>query len=295
MLLENLVKKKLIDPPNYVVSNTQYLVMMGSIAYGVSGDASDIDIYGFTIPSREILFPHLYGYIKGFGTEPQGFDQFQKHHVIDEQENKEYDFSIYSIVKFFDLVMSNNPNLVDALFVPQRCVIHSTQIGNLVRDNRKMFLHKGCWHKFKGYAYSQKNKMKVKNPQVGSKRFDNIQEFGFDVKFAYHIVRLMLEVEQILTTGDLDLECNSEVLKSIRRGEWTMEQICEYFDQKEVNLEDVYDKSTLPYEPDENKIKELLIHCLEIHYGDLSKAVIVPDKASNALQEISKIIREYER
>ena len=28
-------------------------------------------------------------------------------------------------------------------------------VGNLVREKRKLFLHKGAWPKFKGYAYSQ--------------------------------------------------------------------------------------------------------------------------------------------
>ena len=78
------------------------------------------------------------------------------------EKTKKYDLTIYNIVRYFHLCMENNPNIIDSLFVPRRCVLHSTQVGNLVRENRKMFLHKGSWFKFKGYAYSTLNKIRTK-------------------------------------------------------------------------------------------------------------------------------------
>jgi len=50
------------------------------------------------------------------------------------------------------LAMKNNPNIIDSLFTPQFCVLHTTKVGNMVRDARRSFLHKGAWHRFKGYA-----------------------------------------------------------------------------------------------------------------------------------------------
>jgi predicted nucleotidyltransferase len=152
---------------------------MGSVAYGVAGDDSDSDIYGWCIPPKEMVFPHLAGQIPGFGKQIQRFQQYQQHHIIDESTKKEYDFSIYNIVKFFQLCMDNNPNMVDALFVPERCVLHCNAIGNIVRENRRLFLHKGCWHKFRGYAYSQLHKMSIKTPEgleeiTAFEREDNI-------------------------------------------------------------------------------------------------------------------------
>lgn len=55
--------------------------------------------------------------------------------------------------------MENNPNMCDSLFVPQRCVLFASKIGQMVRDNRKLFLHKGSYHKFRGYAYASLNKL----------------------------------------------------------------------------------------------------------------------------------------
>ena len=125
--------------------------------------------------------------------------------------------------------MDNNPNMIDSLFTPRTCVLSCSKIGEMVRENRKLFLHKGSWHKFKGYAYSQMNKMRVKDPDQDSRRYEMVQKYGYDVKFAYHIVRLLDEVEQIMTEGDIDLMRNREQLKSIRRGEWEIEDIEEYF------------------------------------------------------------------
>jgi len=153
---------------------------------------------------------------------------------------------IYSIVKFFQLCMENNPNMVDALYTPASMVVQSTQVGQLVKESRDLFLHKGCWHKFKGYAYSQLHKIDIKNPEPGSKRAELVEQYGYDVKFAYHVVRLMQEVEMILAEGTLDLVRCNEVLKAIRRGEWTEAQIRQYFTDKERQLEDLYHKSALP-------------------------------------------------
>ena len=69
-------------------------------------------------------------------------------------------------------------------------------------------MEKACWPKFKGYAYAQLNKLKTKKPE--GRRLATVEAHGMDVKFAYHVIRLISEVEQILTTGDLDLEANRE-------------------------------------------------------------------------------------
>ena len=70
--------------------------------------------------------------------------------------------------------------------------------------------------------------------------------------------------------GNLDLQRNNEQLKAIRRAEWTEQQVIEYFfNNKEKQLEELYIKSTLPNTPDEQRIKALLLQCLEQHYWSL--------------------------
>lgn len=293
--LQRLAKDKLITSPSWLPDNTHYLVMMGSVAYGVSDDTSDMDIYGWAIPPVDMIFPHLRGEILGFGSPRKRFDQYQQHHITDPAgrggKGQDYDFTIYGIVKYFNLVMTNNPNMVDSLFVPERCVLHQTRIAQMVRMRRPLFLHKGCWHKFKGYAYSQLHKLKNKNKE--GKRQDVIDKYGYDTKFAYHVVRLLLEVEQILESGTLDLECNSEVLKAIRRGEWSEEQVHSFFHTKEQGLEELYNTSTLPYGPDEERIKGLLLDCLEDHYGSLDNIIVQEKQPDRVLDEIMEVLKRH--
>lgn len=291
-LIERLHSKGLIKPPPFVIGGTQYLTLMGSVAYGVSGDTSDMDLYGFAIPPKDMVFPHLRGEILGFGNQIQRFEQFQQHHINEKDYGKVYDINIYSIIKFFQLVMDNNPNMIDSLFTPQVCVIKSTKIAEHVRDNRKLFLHKGSWHRFKGYAYQQMHKMRIKDPDETSKRYESIQKYGYDVKFAYHIVRLLNEVEQILVEGDLDLQRNNDQLKAIRRGEWSMAQIEQYFYDKEKGLEQVYLDSALPKYPRESEIKKVLMECLEEHFGSLENVIQTEDHYKGILKHIQKLVEK---
>ncbi len=291
-VIERLHKLGLIKPPPYVVGGTMYLTIMGSVAYGVSGDTSDMDVYGFCIPPKDIIFPHLGGHIQGFGTHPPKFEQFQQHHILDKEARKEYDVSVYNIIKYFQLVMDNNPNMVDSLFTPPNCVLISSKVSDHIRDNRKVFLNKKCWHSFKGYAYSQMHKMRIKEPDVNSKRYESIQKYGYDVKFAYHVVRLLNEVEQLMIEQDLDLQRNNEQLKSIRRGEWTMDQIEQYFVDKEKSLEEVYQKSTLPHSPREADVKKILLECLEERFGSLDGMLQTEDHYRLILRQVQKLVEK---
>ena len=54
-----LEKKGLVaDAPPFLKNSVCYEVVMGSVAYGVSNDSSDMDIYAFCIPPKDILFPY---------------------------------------------------------------------------------------------------------------------------------------------------------------------------------------------------------------------------------------------
>ena len=286
--LVRLVDRKLARPPRWLPGNVQFETIMGSVAYGVSSDTSDMDVYGWAIPPREEVFPHLRGEIPGFGRPQPRFEVYQQHHIVDNDalggRGRTYDLTIFGIVKFFALAMENNPNIIDSLFTNTECILHSTRVGNLVRDNRHLFLHKGAWAKFKGYAYSQLHKIAIKEPQ--GKRAELVAEHGYDTKFAYHVVRLIGEVEQILVEGTVDLQRDRELLKAIRRGEWTEARLRQWFAAKEAHLEAAYATSKLPTLPAEAKIKALLMQCLEDHYGSLDACLVEPDRAVVSLRNI---------
>ena len=114
-----------------------------------------------------------------------------------------------------------------------------------------------------------------------------------DLKFAYHVVRLALEGEQILMEHDLDIERNAEVLKAIRRGDWTEAKLRGWFDEKEKHLEELYARSTLRNVPDEEPIKDLLMNCLEQHYGSLDEAVKREVPVDRMIAELKSVLDRY--
>lgn len=286
-LLNDLISKNLANPPRWLKDNLQFAVAMGSRAYGCENTDSDTDIYGFCIPPKHIIFPHEAGMIQGFDKNIDQFNNWQQHHIY--YQDKEYGFDVYSIIRYFRLVADNNPNMVDSLFVPGHCVLFETELARKVRENRNLFLSKKAYHTFHGYAHQQLHKMANKE-KAGEKRKGYIEKYGYDVKFAYHLVRLTEECKQILEEGTLDLQRKRELYKSIRRGDWTETQVREWYSEQEKYLEALYHKSELRNSPDEKALKELLIECLERHYGSLSKSLHQPDKYENIVREIQKLI-----
>ena len=126
-----------------------------------------------------------------------------------------------------------------------------------------------------------------------TKRQQDIIINSYSTKFAYHIVRLMLEVEQIMAEHDLDIQRNSDILKTIRNGEWTFEDIESWFDNKEKSLETLYANSTLPSRPNEAKIKALLMECLEMHYGSLETVIQISPQMSNLVDDLKRLVEKY--
>jgi len=290
--IQFLTSRGVIKPPKFV-EHPCYEVLMGSVMYGVSDDTSDMDIYGFCIPPKDMVFPHLAGEIEGFGKQKKRFEQFQQHHVYETSTERNYDITIYSIVKFFSLCMDNNPNFINCLYAPQNSILHSTEVANMIRNKRKIFIHKGLWHKYKGYSYSQLHKMRLKNPEPGSKRAAIVGAHGFDCKFGYHLIRLLYEAEMLLTEGDLDLQRHREHLKAIRRGDVTQKEVEDWAAEKEKALERAYEASTLPWGPPEAEIKQLLLSCLEHHYGSISDCVTILSPAEETMKKIIEAVNTY--
>src|SRR5207248_2179266 len=107
MILDQLEKRGLIQPPPWLITNVMNLSLMGSQAYGTSHEQSDFDVYGWCIPPKELIFPHLAGEVPGFGRQQKRFEQWLQPHIWDMDalggKGHEYDFTVFSIVKYFHL------------------------------------------------------------------------------------------------------------------------------------------------------------------------------------------------
>lgn len=258
-----------LNKPKWMDSYS-YLTVMGSRAYGSATEDSDYDFYGFVVPPQEVVFPYLVGDIPGFGKQKNVFNQLQ----IQGAESETYgdvDITIYNIVRYFHLVMQNNPNMIDSLFVPDSAIVYADEVGKLVRYWRHDFLSQKLWHTFKGMAWSHMKRITSRTRE--GKRKNYVEKYGYDVKDASHVVRLLGEVNDFLFTGDCDISSRGEKIREVRSGQFTLDEIKKIFDVEMDMLEHRMSngESVLPQYPDQVKIKTLLVYCLEEKYGSLSK------------------------
>lgn len=123
-------------------NNIVFLTYGGSYAYGTNIPGSDIDIRGCAHNSKEEI---LLG---------RDFEQ-----VV----NVDTDTTVYSIKKLFYLFANANPNTIEMLGCRPQDYIYMTDIGQLILDNKEIFLSKKCIYSFGGYANSQLRRLTNKS------------------------------------------------------------------------------------------------------------------------------------
>jgi len=235
---------------NFIWQGTILLGYRGSIAHGTyqKTGIDDKDVMGICIPPKE--------YILGL----KRFEQYEK-------QEEDLDLLIYDIRKYFRLLLNNNPNVLSLLWLRQEHYIKKTDWGQMLIDNRDIFLSKRCYKTYTGYAYSQLRRMtsgNIYSGYMGKKRKALVDKLGFDGKNASHLIRLLKTGIELLITGEVNVfRHDNQELIAIKNGEWELDRI-----KKEANnlfklAAEAFVKSELPNEPDWNKANKLLIEIIE--------------------------------
>lgn len=146
------------------LNNPDLLIMAGSRLYGTSTPESDYDYRGFVVPPFE--------YLAGLG-------RFQ-HRVI-----REPDTVIYSLQRFFELLIMGDPVCYEILFAPETNIIERTGIGGVLLRNRELFACKRFARRIGGYAQSEWRKV-TGTQLVPVKRTPNEDEVVEDIRAVFH-------------------------------------------------------------------------------------------------------------
>lgn len=268
----------------WMLDNLMLESIMGSFAYGCNKEDSDYDILGIVMPKPEHLFPQNYGFILGFDQLPK----FERKELKGKQKRvligkQEVEAEWVSLIEFFAQVgLKGSPNLIEILFVRKNLVTVGTKMGYYLRDNRRKFLSMKTYHSFRGYANGQMHRIRQRNPET-LERKDIVEKFGYDIKMAYHVLRLLDQLEQILTVGDIDLMRNKEECKIMRAGEFgTLDYFDSEFQRRMAKLDDLVVKCNLSQMPNVGELKLLLQEILEETYGSLN--------SKGAQQQVSEFI-----
>jgi hypothetical protein len=124
-----------------------YDVISGSHAYNLNTPTSDIDKRGiFILPEKEFYSLN-------------NDNNFQ----VNDQKN---DIVYYELKKFGELLIKQNPNIIELLYIDNENVKKINPIFNYFLENRDYFLTKKCYHTFGSYAISQVKKARGLNKKI---------------------------------------------------------------------------------------------------------------------------------
>jgi hypothetical protein len=276
---EQFIKREKFSNNELFIKDSLLLeTILGSQAYGCANENSDFDIIGIFMDRHQDLFPQNYGLILGF----DNFSRFESKELKGEgkrivmDNGKLCEGEWHSLTHFFWLAgIKGSPPLVETLFARRNLVSVGTDIGFSLRDNRKLFLSARTFHAFKGYSFGQLSRIKKgydSKESDNSTRQEYIDKFGYDVKMSYHLLRLLDEIEQILTVGDIDLMRNKDECIAMRKGEWgDFNRLESYFGTRITVLEELLLKGVVPMIPRIGELHSLLNNCIEQYYGSMDK------------------------
>ena len=164
----------------------------GSHSYGTNIAGSDVDIRGVALNSKSDLL---------------GMSHFETF------TDPETDTTIYGVNKYFQLLGECNPNIVEFLGLNNEDYAYIHPLGQLILDNKNLFLSQRVYHSFGGYAYAQLKRLQ--NATARDSLNDEERE-----KHILHSVEKQLEnirKDFSISGGDLNLYIADAVTEGHRK------------------------------------------------------------------------------
>ena len=159
---------KLLKESNMII----YDAIGGSHAYGTNIPTSDKDVRGLFVYPEDIYL---------------GLDE-----PIPQISDNKQDITYYSLKRFFELIKTANPNLIEMLWYPKDCISFCSPIMQKLIDNRDIFISKKAYYTHSSYAFAQIKKCKGSNKKVNNPQSETmpkkedfcwlLPEFTFDSK-----------------------------------------------------------------------------------------------------------------
>ena len=206
-----------------------YRCVVGSQAFGLNRESSDIDRRGIYLPPAELQWS-LYG-------------------VPEQLEDDAAQECFWELQKFLSLALKANPNILECLFTP--LVEYTSPIADAILARREIFLSRLVYQTYNGYVLSQFKKLEQDLRATGTLKW----------KHAMHLIRLLLQGISVLEQAHLPVrvEEHRADLLAIRDGQRAWEDVNRWRLDLHRQFEDAFQRTTLPEAPDYAEANRLLI------------------------------------
>jgi uncharacterized protein len=206
-----------------------YRCIVGSRAYGLDDENSDIDRRGIYLPNADMHWS-LYG-------------------VPEQIEHKEAQECYWELQKFLILALKANPNVLECLYTPLIETI--TPLAQELLDVREIFLSQLVYQTYNSYVLSQFKKMEQDLRTTGTIRW----------KHAMHLIRLLLSGITILKHGFVPVcvEDYRERLLAIKYEKISWDEMNKWRLSLHEEFDRTFTTTNLPERPDYEKVNGFLI------------------------------------
>ena len=210
-----------------------YRCVVGSTAYGLSQEGSDVDRRGFYLPPADLEWS-LAG--------------------VPEQLESDNEEVYWEVEKFIRLALKANPNVLECLYSPM--VETCTPIAGELLNLRHIFLSQNVHRTYNAYVLSQFKKLEQDLRNHGQIRWKHVM----------HLIRLLLSGVVVLRQGFVPLRVDEyrDQLLAIRRGDVPWEDVELWRLALHRELDAALQSTSLPEHPDYQRANEFLIRARRI-------------------------------
>jgi hypothetical protein len=203
--------------------------VVGSRAYGLADDASDVDRRGIYLPTA--------------------VDHWSLYGVPEQLEDPETQEAYWELQKFLVLALKANPNILECLYTP--LVETATPLAKELLALRPIFLSRMVYQTFNGYVLSQFKKMRADIRNRGSVKWKHVM----------HLIRLLLSGIGVLRDGVVTVEVgpHRNRLLAVRRGEVPWEEVEDWRLGLHREFNAAFEATTLPDRPDYERANAFLV------------------------------------
>lgn len=212
---------------------------VGSTAYGLDTDGSDVDKLGvYVAPIHEVLG------LRG----PQA--------VSESRVTNGPDQTLHEVGKFLSLALKGNPTILELLWLPEYDT--RTVAGSMIIAARQSFLSEAqVRNSYGGYAMQQATRL-VSRAAEGKEGFGSVPVNRIK-KHGRHCMRLLRMGRMLLQTGVLDIDCRRIRDEIFEAGELAARSAPLFYSMFEVEMEEFNRAdSVLPERPDRDKVERIL-------------------------------------